>query len=247
MSGENGSGPRGKRAPNTTIVGGQPPVDHKTEQTSDELPNGLEQMLAMAAVDDAFADKLCSDRQKVLDESDIALNATERSVLLATPEPALRAMITRVANSLVDAQRRSFITRAAAALALVSGGGLLMPSCDRTQVSKGVRPDRPKKRPKKLEVETGHRVDRPPRGVEDKPKTTDEPQPSSKAAPKTSQKIAGVQARTDDDKDDDKKKKKKKPKPKKPIRTRGISPDRPPRKAQPIAGLDTRGTKKDPS
>jgi len=167
-----------KRAAKTTIVGGQPPGNARELPP---IPAGIEELLGLAAVEERFADLLYSDRTRALQLSGVGLSPTETGILSSVREPLLRKMIGRL--TLTEADRRYFIGRAAAVLALVVGGPALAgcrdsvtpppattagvrpdrpPPAPEPMPPTGIRPDRPTRRPSALEVETGIRADRPP-------------------------------------------------------------------------------------
>lgn len=109
-----------KQAAKTTIVGGQPPGN---QRYLTEVPVGLEQLLAMAASNEEFAEALQVDLDTAVAASGVALSDTERAVLRATPVPMMKKMIDRVETLLPRPERRIFLERAAAALALLLGAG----------------------------------------------------------------------------------------------------------------------------
>ena len=82
-----------KQVVKTTIVGGQPPGNTRPLQ---EIPIGIEQLLAMAAVDDEFASVLLENRQAAIDSSGVDLTQTEKQILSVIDKPALRQMIENV-------------------------------------------------------------------------------------------------------------------------------------------------------
>ncbi len=107
-----------KQAAKTTIVGGQPPGN---QRLLNEVPVGLEQLLAMAAASEDFARVLREDPDAAIAASELRITATEQAVLRATPEPMLAKMIARVAEALPRPERRVFLERAASALAVLVG------------------------------------------------------------------------------------------------------------------------------
>jgi hypothetical protein len=111
-----------KQAAKTTIVGGQPPGN---QRLLSEVPVGLEQLLAMAAASEDFARALREDPDSAVKASGLGLTTTELSVLRATPAPMLAKMTTRVAEALPRPERRIFLERAAAALAVLVGAATL--------------------------------------------------------------------------------------------------------------------------
>ncbi len=111
-----------KQAAKTTIVGGQPPGN---QRLLSEIPVGLEQLLAMAAASEEFAAILRNEPERALKASGLQLTDTERAVLHAIPGPMLDTMIGRVETALPQPERRAFLERAGAALALLLGAGAL--------------------------------------------------------------------------------------------------------------------------
>lgn len=132
-----------KKAVKTTIVGGQPPGNERDMQT---IPTGIEELLAMAAVDDKFAAALIENREKAIASSGVQLTPTEKSVVVATSDEALRQMIGNIENRIPARERRTFLKKSAAALLALVGGGIVASAglaCNKEETVKGIRPDVP--------------------------------------------------------------------------------------------------------
>lgn len=133
-----------KQVVKTTIVGGQPPGNERPLQ---EIPVGIEEVLAMAAVDDRFASSLYADRESAMAASGVSLTATEKMILSSIERPALAQMVSSFKTRLpVSSSRREFLKKSAsAALLALVGGGILSTAAQGAllQSSKGIRPDRP--------------------------------------------------------------------------------------------------------
>lgn len=112
--------PDGGHVPRVTIVGGRPP----SGDGRGAAPKGIDHVLARAALDRRFRERLLRDRSGALDSSGIELTAAERGILLATTPEQLSAMVTGVSRNLVD--RRSWFARLAGALGLFLGGATLL-------------------------------------------------------------------------------------------------------------------------
>ena len=126
---------------NLTIVGGRP----RSRRTGSDTPDGVQQVLVLAASDEEFRERLLGDREAALEQCGIALSKTERAVIMAAPPDQLEAMVTRLVPA--DPQRREFLRQAArtggaiAAAALLAGTGC---ADDNEDVrTKGIRPDPP--------------------------------------------------------------------------------------------------------
>jgi len=179
-----------RQAARTTIVGGQPPGNTRPQQV---IPTGIEELLAMAAVDASFAAALERDRAMALEASGVELTATERAIFDAIDASALRRMTGSVGHSLPEQDRRTFLGRSAAALVALVGGASVTSGCDRglQSVPAGVRPDRPASQP----VTPSPPVSAPAPKPTAAPAPT-EPTPASAPAPLT-RPIGGLVARPD--------------------------------------------------
>jgi hypothetical protein len=156
-----------QQAVRTTIVGGQPPGNNRPMQ---KIPVGIEQILAMAAVDDKFAAALLENREAALVASGVEITATEKVILATIETPALGQMIGNVRGRIPVKERRAFLKKSAAALLALVGGGFLTTAAlaeDAPMAPGGVRVDRKTK---------GIRPDTPTTGVRpDKPKPKPKP------------------------------------------------------------------------
>ncbi len=90
------------------------------------VPVGLEHVLALAATHPEFRQALQRDPDATQSAAALALTATERAILKATPPEALDQMIQRVDSSMTTPDRRQFLERATAAVALLVGGEALL-------------------------------------------------------------------------------------------------------------------------
>lgn len=128
-----------------------------------KIPAGIEQLLGMAAVDEAFAAELLKRREAVIESGDVQLAPTERALLASIDGAALEAMIAGVRKNLPDGERRAFLSMAAnVALGLAASGAVAssLGGCiDRCIPTKGIQPDRPKPQ---VPDSAGVRPDRPP-------------------------------------------------------------------------------------
>jgi hypothetical protein len=113
---------KGKAAARTTIVGGQPPGN---ERSLELVPSGLEQLLGMAAVDEAFRDALLADPSGTAEGVGLELVQAEQRVLASVSREQLAAMIGQVDRRLPDPDRRSFLSLAGAAMVALAGGASL--------------------------------------------------------------------------------------------------------------------------
>jgi hypothetical protein len=128
------------RAGGVSTVGGQP---QGNQRELPPIPSGIEQLLAMAAVDERFARALQEDRASAVDASGVDLGSTEAGILSAIDDATLERMVAGIGATMPEQDRRAFLGRSAAALvALVGAGSSASCQCPATVV-KGVRPDRP--------------------------------------------------------------------------------------------------------
>ena len=202
----------GKRAVKITIVGGQPPGNQRPMQP---VPVGLEELMAMAAVSDEFSEALWDDRDGAVTASGVELTSTELSILGAVDDATLKRMVTSVGSGIPEQDRRGFLNMSAAAmLALVGGGSLAagVAGCDRG-TSKGIRPDHP--------GPTGARPDRPD-PPDPEPKGSASESTGSEPEPETAKPDARPLPRPPTG-----------ARPDRPSPSRGVRPNRPPRKESP--------------
>lgn len=180
-----------KQAAKTTIVGGQPPGNQRLLA---EVPVGLEQLLAMAAASDEFAQVLRREPDRAVAASGVRLTDTERAVLGATPEPMLAKMVARVETLLPRPERRLFLERAGLALAVLLSGGVMAACKDGGKTTKGsgttsppqepvtpmdpLRPMETMREPPPPKPPAGIRPDPPPRPMD--PKAPKDPQGAMK-------------------------------------------------------------------
>ena len=214
-----------QKAVRTTIVGGQPPGNERPLQP---IPVGIEELLAMAAVDSEFADALFANRDRAIDASGVSLTATERAIIGATDTSMLSQMIKNVQGAIPDADRRTFMQRSAAALLAFLGGAAVVGAAACDQKVTGSRPIvpnagvRPEGNPAKAAEST---KDTPPDAETDKPDAPppkpDAGPPPSKVRPRPSRGI----------------------RPDRPQPTRGIRPDKP-KQPKAIGGLQSSDKKK---
>lgn len=87
------------------------------------LPSGIQRLLRLASVDDAFRDMLVRRRGELARLLRIELTETEEAVLAAIPGRKLAQMAERLAPREVG--RREFLRRLAGAAVMIVGGGAL--------------------------------------------------------------------------------------------------------------------------
>jgi hypothetical protein len=136
-------------SPRTTIVGGRPP---EPSVGLPPVPTGIERLLRLAAVDQAFRQVLVERRGAAAEAAGFELTPNEGAILTAIPANQLVAM----AESLpAPAQpRRQFLQQAAASAVLALGGAALA-NCADCDPTRGIRSDVPQ-RPEHNEMqETG--------------------------------------------------------------------------------------------
>ncbi|MBI5479541.1 MAG: hypothetical protein HY906_11825 [Deltaproteobacteria bacterium] len=112
-------------SPRTTIVGGRPPDESASPPP---VPTGIQRLLRLASVDEAFARELRARREEMGPVAEVELTVHERAVLRAIPEVQLADMI---ANLPPPAPcRRTFLRQSAASAVLLLGGAALASACD---------------------------------------------------------------------------------------------------------------------
>jgi hypothetical protein len=118
---------------------------------------GLEQVLALAAVEPRFAAALMADRTAAVRAAGIALTGAEGRALAAPDAAALERMIAGVAPTLPEPDRRAFLGLAGAALLVLATG------CDPPSAPVEAAPAAPDRRdlPYQGGAKTGARPDRP--------------------------------------------------------------------------------------
>ena len=160
--------PREQDAVRTTIVGGRPPG---SGQSVGNIPRGIEVLVKKAAVDAEFKTLLLERRAASADEIGLRLEPAEALMLSAATREQLEAIIAQV--SVPEEHRRVFLGKAAVVMLAIMG--IASAGCDRPPV-KGIQPDLPPERPKKVEPSHG---DRPPpplpaeTPLDDKPEAND--------------------------------------------------------------------------
>jgi len=85
----------------------------------------LETVLAMAAVEPAFAQALGKRCDEALAASGVVVSEQERRILRATPSESLRLMSLNLEQRIPAANRRSFLRRAGQSLAILAGTTLV--------------------------------------------------------------------------------------------------------------------------
>lgn len=181
MFGGDEPGQADNQSPRTTIVGGRPP---ERVGALPPVPTGLQRLLRMAAVDDAFRAELLSRRSALAGAAQVELVASERAILDAAPAEQLAAMIASLPPPSTD--RRTFLKEGAlAALAIVAGTSL--EGCEQAGAN---RPER-----RNMDSEGGHAPDVPPARPEHPPiqgKGGSRPDRPDAGAPRTADPDAGV-------------------------------------------------------
>lgn len=94
-----------------TIVGGRPQAN-KSKRT--DIPRGLELLIKRAAVDEVFRNELLQKRDKLVDEMQIPLDASEKAMLSCVPVDHLEKMI--LATEVPSSQRKAIAAGSAAAM-----------------------------------------------------------------------------------------------------------------------------------
>jgi hypothetical protein len=148
-------------SPRTTIVGGQPP---RAAAEVPPVPTGIQRLLRLASVDDAFRGELLARRGGIAGVAKVELTASESAILHAIPAAQLEAMIASLPPPADD--RRSFLRQTAATAVMLLGGAALSSSCRDADVRTvgGAAPDVPPPRPRQnlMQDEGGAAPDRPP-------------------------------------------------------------------------------------
>ncbi len=129
-------GSDGKRSEGVTIVGGRPM--HRAV-AAEELPQGIEQVLTIAALDREFRASVARDPVAAAAAKGIALDAVEAGLLRATAPAQLAAMAERLVIPR-DIGRRQFVKAVSASVvALVTGNAMLLCSgCTGADASWGI-------------------------------------------------------------------------------------------------------------
>lgn len=213
-----------------------PPDDPRPDSTGlPPVPVGIEHLLALAASSAEFRQALLDDPVGAAEAAGLALSASERAMLGAVPAAALRQMIQRVDVRLDDPDRRAFLERATAAVALLVGGaglagtaalaGCEEPKSGEASRRRSIEGGRPSPRPpmdRRELAPTGIRPDRlrdelaPRESPRDAPPRREDPPPDS---PRTEPRRVEPRRAPPPDAGAER------PRP-----TRGIRPDRPPQR-----------------
>ncbi len=125
-------------------------------------PAGIDRLVSLAAGDARFRKRLFADRLRAARSAGVRLSESERTLLLATPDEHLAAIVDAVPQS--RTARRTFIQSAAAWVVGVFGGVALTGcgSDHEPEVERGTRPDPVGgSRPDDPPVGTGSRPDVP--------------------------------------------------------------------------------------
>lgn len=193
-----------REAARVTIVGGQPPGNARA--IDDALPVALEQLLKMAAVDEAFRAALLTDWRQTVEAAGLTVVPTEARILEVVEADQLRRMIEQVEKRLAGEERRGFLAAAAAAVLGLAGGSAVLASGCRTapqpplqpQPQRGVRPDRPPPPPppRNGPVPAGIRPRRTPvpAGIQPMPRPPQRVQPTAGATPELQPRFSGAGA-----------------------------------------------------
>ena len=115
-------------SPRTTIVGGRPPDPNAKLPP---VPTGIQRLLRLAAVNDAFRAELIEKRGAVADAAGVHLNVTEAAILSAISPKQLGDMVASLPPPTAD--RRDFLRQTAASAAVLLGGATLgesLSGCD---------------------------------------------------------------------------------------------------------------------
>jgi hypothetical protein len=152
--------PREQEAVRTTIVGGRPPG---SGQSVGDIPRGIEVLVKKAAVDADFKTLLLERRAAAAEEIGLQLEPAEALMLAAAPREQLEAVIAQ--THVPEEHRRVFLGKVAAAMLAVLGVAaatiaLTATAGQRARSTKGIQPDRPPERPKRIEPSAGQPADR---------------------------------------------------------------------------------------
>jgi hypothetical protein len=172
-------------SPRTTIVGGRPPED---SAELPPVPTGIQKLLRLASVDDAFRRELLRRRAGIAAVAGVELTASEQAILAATTAEQLEQMIRWLPPP--PASRRTFLRQTASTAVMLLGGAVLAecagcskdqgartpsggdadagasppdaalrPDVDLGQLGGGAAPDMPPLRPVELPTAGGARPD----------------------------------------------------------------------------------------
>lgn len=101
---------------------------------------GLERLLYLAAVDEAFRAELLQRREAAAATRNIELRPAEAAMLRSVPEAQLRATIANIDTSRTNLERRGFLRAVAASAVTIAAGEALLGCSDEDQDPP--RPDR---------------------------------------------------------------------------------------------------------
>ncbi len=117
---EDRSEPRESASPRTTIVGGQPRAG---AEEVPPVPTGIQSLLRLAAVDEAFREQLVARRGAVAEAVRLELTSSEQAILRAIPEDQLRQMAEQLPPP--PPARRAFLRQTAATAVVLLGGAAM--------------------------------------------------------------------------------------------------------------------------
>jgi hypothetical protein len=101
------------------------------DQTTGSLPpvpTGIQKLLRLASVDDAFCEQLIQHRAAVAESAGVQLTRSEQAILSAIPADQLREMAQKM--PLPAPPRREFLRRASAAALVLFGGAVVADAVD---------------------------------------------------------------------------------------------------------------------
>jgi hypothetical protein len=107
-------------SPRTTIVGGRPPED---SAELPPVPTGIQKLLRLASVDDAFRRELLRRRAGIAAVAGVELTASEQAVLAAITAEQLEQMVGTLPPP--PASRRTFLRQTASTAVMLLGGAVL--------------------------------------------------------------------------------------------------------------------------
>jgi hypothetical protein len=111
------------------------------------IPDGIDQILAMAAVDRRFLEILLKNQDEAIKASGVVITETEKTILDSTDNAALGKMIERVGARIPQKERAALGRCSTAALAMLIAAGVLAPAVLEGCCTYGISPvvdERPK-------------------------------------------------------------------------------------------------------
>ncbi len=144
-------------------------------------PGGIEQLVALAAHDPKFRERLFADRLKAAKKARVRLTESEQMLLGAIPDEQLATTIDNATPA--RPARRGFLQVAAGLVGALSGGAALGGCKDAPGPVGGARPDEPAPATDGIrpdvpqEASEGDRPDVPPLGTAASRARGEEPQP----------------------------------------------------------------------